>query len=541
MPFLQNIWKLQLQKTNHLTMPLSTINPTHTESWSKLRQHFNEIRETEMKSLFLKDANRKKNLSLEFEELRLDYSKNRVTLETLDLLVELAQECDLRDGIEKYFSGDKINATENRAVLHTALRNNSDDSIEVDGINVLPEVHETLEKIEAFSDKVISGEFTGYTGKAITDVVNIGIGGSDLGPNMVVEALQYYSNHLRTHFISNIDGDHVYEVIQNLNRETTLFVIVSKTFTTQETLTNATTVKNWFLEDAEESDIQHNFVAVSTNLDMVKSFGIATDNVFTMWDWVGGRYSLWSAVGLSISLSVGFKNFRQFLDGAYAMDTHFRHTSFDKNIPVVLALLSIWYNNFFGSESEVVIPYTQYLQKLPPFLQQLSMESNGKSVDRDGNPVDYQTGNIIWGNTGTNVQHAFMQLVHQGTKLIPVDFIGFEEPLHGNVMHHEKLMANFFAQAEALYAGKTADEVHLDMKTKGSQADISRLLPFKVFAGNKPSNAFIFNKLTPRNLGILIAAYEHKTFVQGMIWNIYSFDQFGVELGKELANKLLIK
>jgi len=358
---------------------------------------------------------------------------------------------------------------------------------------------------------------------------------------MVVEALHYYSNHLKTHFISNIDGDHVYEVIQNLNRETTLFVIVSKTFTTQETLTNATTVKNWFLEDAEESDIQHNFVAVSTNMEMVKSFGVASDNVFTMWDWVGGRYSLWSAVGLSISLSIGFNNFRQFLDGASAMDAHFRQTPFDKNIPVVLAMISIWYNNFYGSESEVVIPYTQYLEKLPPFLQQLSMESNGKSVDRDGKPVDYQTGNIIWGNTGTNVQHAFMQLVHQGTKLIPVDFIGFEEPLHGNMMHHEKLMANFYAQAEALYSGKTADEVHLDMKTQGKKADISHLLPFKVFEGNKPSNALLFNKLSPRNLGVLIAMYEHKTFVQGLIWNIYSFDQFGVELGKELANKLLIK
>jgi len=522
-------------------MPLKSINPTQTESWSKLSQHFNEIKETQMKSLFLNDSNRKKNLSLEFEDLKLDYSKNRITRETLDLLVQLAEECDLKDGIEKYFSGDKINATEKRAVLHTALRNNSNDSIDVDGANVLPEVHETLKKMETFSNKVISGEFKGYTGKEITDVVNIGIGGSDLGPNMVVEALHYYSNHLRTHFISNIDGDHVYEVIQNLNRETTLFVIVSKTFTTQETLTNATTVKNWFLEDAEESDIQHNFVAVSTNMDMVKSFGISSDNVFTMWDWVGGRYSLWSAVGLSISLSIGFKNFREFLDGANALDTHFRQTPFEKNIPVVLALLSIWYNNFFGSESEVVIPYTQYLQKLPPFLQQLSMESNGKSVDRNGNRVDYQTGNIIWGNTGTNVQHAFMQLVHQGTKLIPVDFIGFEEPLHGNVMHHEKLMANFFAQAEALYAGKTADEVHLDMKTKGLEADISRLLPFKVFEGNKPSNALVFSKLTPRNLGVLIAMYEHKTFVQGMIWNIFSFDQFGVELGKELANKLLVK
>ena len=495
-----------------------------------------------MKTLFLNDKNRTDSFKLRFEELTLDYSKNRVNEQTLRHLVELARECGLADGIEKYFSGDKINATENRAVLHTALRNqNAGETVAVDGKNVLPEVHETLEKIRLFSDDVITGKFRGYTGKAITDVVNIGIGGSDLGPNMVVEGLQFYANHLKTHFISNIDGDHVREVIKGLNRETTLFVIVSKTFTTQETLTNATTVKNWFLEEASEDDIKHNFVAVSTNMDMVRDFGIDTDNVFTMWDWVGGRYSLWSAVGLSISLSIGFDNFRKFLDGAYAMDLHFRKTPFEKNIPVVLALLSIWYNNFFGSESEVVIPYTQYLQKLPPFLQQLSMESNGKSVDRDGNRVDYQTGNIIWGNTGTNVQHAFMQLVHQGTKLIPVDFIGFEESLYGNREHHQKLMANYHAQAQALFAGKTADEVHLDMKIQGKEAEIGKLLPFKVFEGNKPSNSILFNKLDPRNLGILIAMYEHKTFVQGLIWNIYSFDQFGVELGKELANKMLVK
>lgn len=494
-----------------------------------------------MKSLFHGDKNRKESFSLSFEELELDYSKNRINAETMELLIELAKETGLQDGIEKYFSGDKINATENRAVLHTALRNFTQESVLVDGKNVLPEVHSTLDKIKSFTERVVSGEFRGYTGKAITDVVNIGIGGSDLGPHMVVEGLQYYSNHLNTHFISNIDGDHVQEVIRDLDRETTLFVIVSKTFTTQETLTNATTVKNWFLQQAKEDDIQHNFVAVSTNLSMVEAFGIASDNVFTMWDWVGGRYSLWSAVGLSISLSIGFENFRAFLDGAYAMDTHFRNTAFEKNIPVVLAVVSIWYNNFFGSESEVVIPYTQYLEKLPPFLQQLSMESNGKSVDRNGNKVDYQTGNIIWGNTGTNVQHAFMQLVHQGTKLIPVDFIGFEEPLHGNKEHHAKLMANYYAQAEALYAGKTADEVHLGMKFEGKESEINRLLPFKVFDGNRPSNAILFKKLDPRNLGILIALYEHKTFVQGLIWNIYSFDQFGVELGKELANKMLIK
>ena len=522
-------------------MPLKNVNPTKTASWKELTKHFDEIRDVPMKSMFKSDRNRKESFSLSFEELQLDYSKNRINSETMGLLIRLAEEAGLRDGIEKYFNGDKINATENRAVLHTALRNNTQGSVLVDGQDVLPEVHSTLDKIKSFTERVVSGDFKGYTGKAITDVVNIGIGGSDLGPNMVVEGLQFYTNHLNTHFVSNIDGDHVQEVIRGLDRETTLFVIVSKTFTTQETLTNATTIKNWFLEGAREDDIKHNFVAVSTNLAMVKEFGIASDNIFTMWDWVGGRYSLWSAVGLSISLSIGFDNFRAFLDGAYAMDLHFRNTPFDKNIPVVLAVLSIWYNNFFGTESEVVIPYTQYLEKLPPFLQQLSMESNGKSVDRDGNKVDYQTGNIIWGNTGTNVQHAFMQLVHQGTKLIPVDFIGFEESLYGNQEHHQKLMANFYAQAQALFAGKTAEEVHLDMKFKGNESEINRLLPFKVFEGNKPSNALLFKKLNPRNLGILIATYEHKTFVQGLIWNIFSFDQFGVELGKELANKMLIK
>jgi glucose-6-phosphate isomerase len=522
-------------------MPLKNINPTRTESWKELVKHFEEIREVHMKSMFHSDKARQESFSLRFEELQLDYSKNRINAQTMQLLIRLARETGLEDGIEKYFGGDKINATENRAVLHTVLRNQGDQPLLVDGQDVLPEVHSTLDKISSFTQKVVSGEFRGYTGKAITDVVNIGIGGSDLGPNMVVEGLKFYSNHLKTHFISNIDGDHVQEMIRDLDRETTLFVIVSKTFTTQETLTNASTVKNWFLEKAAEDDIRHNFVAVSTNLSMVKEFGIASDNVFTMWDWVGGRYSLWSAVGLSISLSIGFDNFRAFLDGADAMDSHFRRTPFEQNIPVVLAVLSIWYNNFFGSESEVVIPYTQYLEKLPPFLQQLSMESNGKSVDRDGNKVDYQTGNIIWGNTGTNVQHAFMQLVHQGTKLIPVDFIGFEESLHGNKEHHQKLMANYQAQAEALFAGKTAEEVHLDMKFKGDESEIRRLLPFKVFDGNRPSNALLFKKLDPRNLGILIAVYEHKTFVQGLIWNIYSFDQFGVELGKELANKMLIK
>ena len=522
-------------------MSLININPTTTNSWKELSKHFQEIKDLQMKSLFLQDADRKQQMSLEFEDLHFDFSKNRMTEETLTLLVELAKESKLDDAIEKYFGGDKINVTENRAVLHTALRNKETEPILVNGQDMMPEVNETLDKIKEFTGQVVSGEFKGYSGKQITDVVNVGIGGSDLGPNMVVEGLHYYKNHLKTHFVSNIDGDHVTEVLKELHPETTLFVIVSKTFTTQETLTNSETIKKWFLQSATENDIQYNFVAVSTNLEKVKAFGIAEDNIFTMWNWVGGRYSLWSAVGLSISLAIGFDNFRKFLDGAYAMDQHFKNTEFRNNIPVIQAVISIWYNNFFGSESEVVIPYTQYLEKLAPFLQQLSMESNGKSIDRNGEKVDYQTGNIIWGNTGTNVQHAFMQLVHQGTKLIPVDFIGFEESLHGNKDHHQKLMANFYAQAEALFAGKTAEEVHLDMKFTGDTQKINALLPFKVFDGNRPSNAFLIKKLDPRSLGSLIASYEHKTFVQGIIWNIYSFDQFGVELGKELANKLLVK
>jgi len=520
-------------------MPLKNINPTETNAWRDLKNHFEEIQDVPMKFYFREDTDRKEKYTLNFEDFSLDYSKNRVDDTSMEYLLKLAKESELKDAIGKYFSGDKINETEDRAVLHTALRNQKNNEIFVDGKDIMPEVRETLKKMEDFSQKVISGNFKGYTGKAITDVVNIGIGGSDLGPRMVVESLQFYKNHLRTHFISNVDGDHVYETLQHLDPETTLFVIVSKTFTTQETITNATTAKKWFLKNAGENDVQHNFVAVSTNLEKVKEFGISEENIFTMWNWVGGRYSLWSAVGLSIALAVGFDNFKELLKGAFAMDEHFKNTSFDKNLPVILALLSIWYNNFYGTESEVVIPYTQYLEKLAPFLQQLSMESNGKSVDRDGKPVTYQTGNIIWGNTGTNVQHAFMQLVHQGTKLIPVDFIGFEESLHGDQDHHQKLMANFYAQAEALYAGKTAEEVHLDMKVKGEKDKINKLLPFKTFAGNKPSNSILIKKLTPYNLGALIAMYEHKTFVQGVIWNIYSFDQFGVELGKELAKKYL--
>ena len=521
-------------------MALENVNPTQTIAWKNLTQHFEQIKDVHMKSLFQKQKDRKDKLRLTFEEISLDYSKNRITEETLDHLFQLAKESKLKDGIEKYFGGDIINQTENRAVLHTALRNQNREPVYVDGIDVMPEVRSTLAKIKSFSEKVISGVLKGYTGKPFTDVVNIGIGGSDLGPRMVVEGLQFYKNHLKTHFVSNIDGDHVYETLKKLNPETTLFVIVSKTFTTQETLTNALTIQDWFLKTANKSDIKCNFVAVSTNLQKVKDFGISEENIFTMWDWVGGRYSLWSAVGISISLAIGYELFESFLKGAYAMDEHFRKSPFEKNLPVTLALISIWYNNFFGSESEVVIPYTQYLENFAPFLQQLSMESNGKSVDRNGEKVSYQTGNIIWGNTGSNVQHAFMQLIHQGTKLVPVDFIGFEESLYGNQDHHKKLMANFYAQAEALYAGKTREEVHLDMKISNNLDSVNQLLPFKVFDGNKPSNALVIKKLTPYNFGSIIAMYEHKTFVQGVIWNIFSFDQFGVELGKELANKFLL-
>ncbi len=520
-------------------MALKNINPTHTQSWKELELHFEKVKNVTLKSLFQQNANRKEDFSLCFDDFNIDFSKNKITNKTLQLLIDLAKESELQDAITKYFNGDKINTTENRAVLHTALRNQKNNKIFVDNTDIMPEVKQTLKKIEEFTNRVVKGLFLGYSGKAITDIVNIGIGGSDLGPKMVVESLQFYKNHLNTHFISNIDGDHVSESLKKLDRETTLFVIVSKTFTTQETLTNAQTIKKWFLEKATEEDIKFNFVAVSTNLEKVKEFGIDKENIFTLWSWVGGRYSLWSAVGLSISLSIGFENFNSFLKGAYQMDEHFKNTSFEKNIPVVLAMISIWYNNFFNTESEVVIPYSQYLEKFAPFLQQLSMESNGKSVDRNGEKIDYQTGNIIWGNTGTNVQHAFMQLVHQGTKLIPVDFIGFEESLYGNMDHHQKLMANFYGQSEALCMGKTEEEVHLDMKFQGNAKKISQLLPFKVFEGNRPSNSILIKKLNPKNLGKLIAIYEHKTFVQGVVWNIYSFDQFGVELGKELATKHL--
>ena len=520
-------------------MPLQNINPTQTDSWSKLISHFEEMKDFSIQKSFQNDEDRKNKFSLCLDSLSLDFSKNRINSETIDLLVELANEVELKDAIQKYFGGDVINATEERAVLHTALRSNSETPLLVDGKDIKPHIKRTLRKIRIFSNKVISGDWKGYTNKKITDVVNIGIGGSDLGPDMVVEALQFYKNHLNTHFVSNIDGDHVSEILKKLDPETTLFVIVSKTFTTQETITNANTIKNWFLKSASQFDIAKHFVAVSTNLEAIDAFGIDQNNVFPMWNWVGGRFSLWSAVGLSISLSVGFDNYRLLLDGAEKMDLHFQNEDFDKNIPVILALLSIWYNNFYNAESEAILPYTQYLTKLAPYLQQAIMESNGKGVDRNGNSIDYQTGTIVWGSTGTNMQHAFMQLVHQGTKLIPSDFIGFNESLYGLSDHHKKLMANYYAQMDALAFGKTKEDVHLELKVNGQADKITTLMPFKVFEGNRPSNAILFDKLTPETLGMLISMYEHKIFVQGIIWNIYSYDQFGVELGKELAKKRL--
>ena len=519
-------------------MALPNINPTKTEAWKKLSDHFKDNKDINIKNLF-KEAYRKEAFSVQLNDLNVDYSKNRITKETLSLLVDLAKEVGLKQAIEAQFSGEIINATEGRAVLHTALRSTSEESVLIDGKDIKPKIQTTLRKIRSFSNKVISGKWKGYTGKSITDVVNIGIGGSDLGPDMVVESLKFYKNHLNTHFVSNIDGDHVSEIIKNLNPETTLFVIVSKTFTTQETITNAETIKNWFLKSATIFDIPKHFVAVSTNLEAVDSFGIDKSNVFPMWNWVGGRFSLWSAVGLSISLSVGFDNYRALLDGAEEMDIHFRNEDFDKNIPIILALTSVWYNNFYKAETEAVLPYSQYLSKLPSYLQQAIMESNGKGVDRNGDKINYETGTIVWGSTGTNMQHAFMQLVHQGTKLIPCDFIGYKESLYGLTDHHKKLMANYHAQMDALAFGKTKEEVHLELKFSGYEEKINQLLPFKIFEGNRPSNAILFDKLTPQSLGKLIALYEHKIFTQGILWNIYSYDQFGVELGKELAKKLL--
>lgn len=521
---------------------LSSINPTETTSWHILKSHFQNIESEHLRQMFKSDPARFDKFKIQFEDILIDYSKNRITEETKNLLVKLADECRLREAIDAMFSGDAINATENRSVLHVALRNTQNTPIYVDGKDVMPEINEVLAKMEGFSESVISGAWKGYTGKPIESIVNIGIGGSDLGPVMVTEALKAYKKeNIEAHFVSNVDGTHISEVLKKADPETTLFMIASKTFTTQETMTNANSAKDWFLDKA--SDLEHvkkHFVAISTNAEAVSAFGIDTNNMFEFWDWVGGRYSLWSAIGLSIACTIGFENFKALLEGAEAMDKHFKAEPFEKNIPVILALLGIWYNNFFGSQSQALLPYDQYMHRFAAYFQQGDMESNGKYVDRDGNPVNYQTGPIIWGEPGTNGQHAFYQLIHQGTKLIPCDFLAPAISHNSLSDHHPKLLANFFAQTEALMNGKSEDEVVTELESQGlSAAEIEKLKKFKVFEGNRPTNSILFKELTPRTLGSLIAMYEHKIFVQGVIWNIFSFDQWGVELGKQLAKKIL--
>ena len=523
-------------------MALPTINPTTTKAWKELTSHYESIKNKHLKELFKNNPERATELSIEWNDFYVDYSKNRIDNTTIELLLQLAEETKLSDAIASYFHGDIINETEGRAVLHTALRNFSDKEVNVSGRNIIPEVADVKQKIKDFSERVISGTLKGYTGKAFTDIVNIGIGGSDLGPVMITEALEFYKNDLNLHFISNVDGDHVHQNLKNLNPETTLFIVVSKSFGTQETLSNAITARKWFMDSASEEAVGKHFVAVSSNVQKVVDFGIEEKNIFPLWDWVGGRFSLWSAVGLSISISIGYDNFEKLLQGAQEMDIHFKNTPFKKNIPVILGLLSVWYNNFFHAESEAIIPYSQYLHRLPAYLQQGIMESNGKSVDRKGDAVTYQTGTIIWGEPGTNAQHAFFQLIHQGTKLIPAEFIGFKKTLFGDQEHQDKLMANFFAQTEALMNGKTKKEVQNELAAKNlSQDAIDKLLPFKIFEGNKPTTTLLIDQLTPKSLGAMVAMYEQRIFVQGIIWNIFSYDQWGVELGKQLADNILLE
>ncbi|WP_413721836.1 glucose-6-phosphate isomerase [Sodalis sp. RH24] len=521
---------------------MKNINPSHTAAWKALQQHFEHMKDVTISELFARDNSRFDTFSATFDDQMLvDYSKNRITHETLEKLQALARECDLDGAIKSMFSGEKINRTEDRAVLHVALRNRSNTPILVDGKDVMPDVNAVLAKIKQFCHRVIGGEWKGYTGKAITDVVNIGIGGSDLGPYMATEALRPFKNHLTMHFVSNVDGTHIAETVKHLDPATTLFLVASKTFTTQETMTNAHSARDWFLQTAgDEKHVARHFAALSTNAKAVGEFGIDTDNMFEFWDWVGGRYSLWSAIGLSIALSVGFDNFEQLLSGAHAMDRHFRDTPAEQNLPVLLALIGIWYNNFYGMETEAILPYDQYMHRFPAYFQQGNMESNGKYVDRNGHPVDYQTGPIIWGEPGTNGQHAFYQLIHQGTKVVPCDFIApaiSHNPLSD---HHAKLLSNFFAQTEALAFGKSLQVVEDEFAAAGKTPDqVGHVAPFKVFAGNRPTNSILLREITPYSLGALIALYEHKIFTQGVILNIYTFDQWGVELGKQLANRIL--
>ena len=517
---------------------LPNTNPTKTRSWRKLSDHYKKMEPVLMKDLFAADPDRFNKFSFKFNDVLVDCSKNRITAETLSLLIDLADETGVREAIESMFKGEKINATENRAVLHIALRNRTNGPILVDGEDIMPEVNAVLQKIKTFSRQIISGDRKGYTGKKFTDIVNIGIGGSDLGPVMVTEALRPYARKgLSVHFVSNIDGTHITETLKYLDPETTLFMVASKTFTTQETMTNAFSARGWFLNHAKKQvHVAGHFVAISTNAEAVAAFGIDRDNMFIFWDWVGGRYSLWSAIGLSIACYLGFENFGELLQGAHAMDQHFRFEPFEKNIPVLMALIGIWYTNFFGAQSEAILPYDQYMHRFPAYFQQANMESNGKSADRSGNKLTYQSGPIIWGEPGTNGQHSFYQLIHQGTKFIPADFLAPAVSHNPTGEHHNILLSNFFAQTEALMKGKTGEEVVRELKQEGKSADeITKLAPYKIFDGNKPTNSILFRKLTPQTLGSLIAMYEHKIFVQGVIWNIFSFDQWGVELGKQLA------
>lgn len=521
---------------------LPTVNPTQTNAWKELENYFATFKGTQMKDMFAKDSQRAAKYSLQFEDIFVDFSKNLIDEKVMSLLLKLAEECGLKDAIEAEFTGEKINKTEKRSVLHIALRNRSNTPIYSDGKDVMPDVNRVLAQMKEFSEKIISGEWKGYTGKAIKSIVNIGIGGSDLGPLMVTEALKPYKKpNITSYFVSNIDGTHMAETLKKVDPETTLFIVASKTFTTLETMTNAQTAKDWFLKAAkDEKAVAKHFVALSTNAKAVSEFGIDTNNMFEFWDWVGGRYSLWSAIGLSIACNIGFENFQELLEGAHAMDKHFRNTDFSKNLPVILALIGIWYNNFYGAETEAILPYDQYMHRFSAYFQQGNMESNGKYVDRNGKEVSYQTGPILWGEPGTNGQHAFYQLIHQGTKMIPCDFMAPAISQNPIGDHHPKLLANFFAQPEALMMGKTAEQVTAELKKQGkSDEDIAMLLPFMVFKGNIPTNSILFKKLTPRTLGSLIAMYEHKIFTQGIIWNIFSFDQWGVQLGKQLANVIL--
>lgn len=518
------------------------IKLTDLSSWSALKKHFSSVEKIEIRNLFSENTERFNDFSVRFNDILLDYSKNRINSDTVKLLVDLAQECNVKEGIDAMFNGSVINNTEGRSVLHVALRNRSNTPVIVDGFDVMPKINEVLDKMKSFTQKVRSGEWKGYTGKSITDVVNIGIGGSDLGPCMVVEALKPYAKAgLKVHFVSNIDGTHIKETLNKLDPQTTLFIIASKTFTTQETLTNANTAKSWFLEAAKnKEEVAKHFVALSTNTKSVIEFGINADNMFEFWDWVGGRYSLWSAIGLSIALSIGFENFEELLEGAHEMDNHFKSTELEENIPVILGLIGVWYNNFFEADSYAILPYDQYLHRFSAYFQQGDMESNGKSVTKNGEAVNYSTGPIVWGEPGTNGQHAFYQLIHQGTKLIPCDFIASVNSHNPIGEHHEILLSNFFAQTEALMKGKTKIEAKLELENSGlRKPEIDALLPHKVFEGNRPTNSIMVRKLTPRVLGSLTAMYEHKIYVQSLVWNVNAFDQWGVELGKQLAKTIL--